>query len=394
MTPLQYRPLRLVLAAALATSAATAQSQSGDSAAVRVEIPADIPLQVLSVDFENSDFQPRGGALVIELEGSIQFRHEGGSVVRAITLAVVAHRRLLGGRAVVAVPSLHVARGETFQVHLSLRIARPLPVPPGPVVQISPDAVLFDTLAAAGPDRLDSVRKMTIRELEARRDREYFLGQLGGGGLQALVSAMQASLRRQAARPRLEVRFAGDGPATAATEADPRELQLAFVQEGGEPLLLEQGSALIIGLISDAPRIRLRNVSAQPVRYFELGWLVRDNRGIVYSVGAAPVERAPLLKPGEYFETGASRRFAFRPRWANEPPALVAMSAYLRSAQLDDGSVWIPSRSALAASELLDVVPVSSEEHRLTLLYRERGPAAVAAELRKLAGNPAHVPSP
>ena len=248
-------------------------------------------------------------------------------------------------------------------------------------------------LVALG-DRLDSVRKMTIRELEARRDREYFLGQLEGGGEQALVSAMQASLRRQAARPRLDVRFAGDGPATATTERDPRELQLAFVQEGDEPLLLEQGSALVTGLISDAPRIRLRNVADQPVQYFELGWLVRDNSGVVYSVGAAPVERAPLLKPGEHFETGAIQRFAFRPRWANEPPALVAMSAYLRSAQLDDGSVWIPSRSVLAASELLDIVPASSEEHRLTLLYRERGPAAVAAELRKLAGSSAAVPSP
>ena len=394
MTPLTHRHPRLLLAAALASSAAIAQSQPVGSGAVRVEIPADVPLQVVAVDFENTELQPRGGALVIELEGSIRFRHEGVATVRAVTLAVDAHERLLGGRAVVAAPSLHAARGETFEVHMSLRMVRPLPAPPGPVVRISPDGVLFDTLAAAGPDRLDSVRKMTVRELEARRDREYFLAQLRGGGPQALASAMQASLRRQAARPRLEVRFAGEGPATAAAEADPREVQLAFVQEGGEPLVLEQGRALITGLVSDAPRIRLRNVSGQPVRHFEVGWLVRDNGGIVYSAGAAPVERTPLLQPGEHFETGASRRFAFRPTRANQPPSLVAMSAYLRSAQLDDGSIWIPSRSALAASELLDVVPVSAEEHRLTQLYRVRGPAAVAAELRKLAGSPPQAPSP
>lgn len=60
------------------------------------------------------------------------------------------------------------------------------------------------------------------------------------------------------------------------------------------------------------------------------------------------------------------------------------MTAFVRNAQFDDGRVWIPSRQALEESPLLQTMPVSVEERRLTQLYRERGPAVVAAELEKL----------
>ena len=59
------------------------------------------------------------------------------------------------------------------------------------------------------------------------------------------------------------------------------------------------------------------------------------------------------------------------------------MLAYLRSAQFDDGTVWVPSREALEASRLAEAVPVSAEERRLSQLYRERGADAIAEELRK-----------
>lgn len=368
--------------AALAVSA-TAQVQPGGRPQVAVDIPDGVPFQVEAFDFENTDWQPRGGALVIELEGSVRFRQLGPQTVRALTLAVDAHDRMLGGRASVSIPSLHAATGDAIEVYVSLRMLRPLPGPPGPAVRIAPDAVLYDSLAAAGPNRLGSVRAMIARELEARRDRAYFRAQLEAGGRDALVSAMQASLRRQAARPRLEVSLARDGPATAG--ARPRTLALAFLPDADAPLILEQGTALVTGSVSDAPRIRLRNRSAQAVRHFELGWLVRDESGVLYSAGAAPVDGAPRLRPGSVFVTSASRRFALRPAGTRRAAAWTGMSAYLRSAELADGSVWIPSRSALAASELLDSVPVSAEEERLSRLYRERGPAAVSAELDRFA---------
>ena len=384
--------LGLALAATLASVAATAQSGSEADPKIAVEIPDGVPLRVVATDFDQSEFEPRGGALVIELAGSIRFRHEGGNAVRAMTLAVNAHERMMGGRAAVSIPSLHALRGEEFQVHVNLRMLRPLPLPPGPVVRIAADSVLFDTLAAAGPDRLDSARKMRVREMEARRDREFFLARWQAGGRGELASAMQASLRRQAARPRLDVRLGGEGPATAGAFGSPREIQFAFVQDSEAPLILEHGTALVTGTVSDAPRIVLRNRAGRGVRRFELGWLVHDRAGKAYSVGSAPVEGETRLATGQRFETGAGGRFEIRPSGASGSMEIEAMSAYVRSVQLDDESVWVPSRAALEESRLLDSVPVSVEEQRLSQLYRQRGPAAVVEELRKFASDEAGGP--
>lgn len=351
---------------------------------VAVEIPEGLPLEIVATDFANTEFEPRGGALVIELTGSIRFRHTGGAAVRALTLAVDTRSPGLGGRAAVAAPSLHARKGEEFEIPLNLRMLRPLPLPAGPAVHIAPDAVLFDTLEAAGPDRLDSIRKMTVRELEARRDRQHFLARWEAGGRDDLVAAMHASLQRQAARPRLDVRLAGTGPATAGS--DPREVRFALVQDEAAPVELLEGTAMVQGVVSDTPRIRIRNRSDQPIRHFEVGWLVADRDGAVYSVGAVPLNASPRIAPGERYEASGSRKFALRPTGTRNESNLGSMTAYLRSARLEDGTVWIPSRHSLDAARILGAVPVSDEERRLTLLYRERGPSAVVDELQKLSG--------
>lgn len=372
--------LKLLGIASVAVLATAAAAQSR----VAVEVPAGMPLEIVATDFANSEFEPRGGALIIELAGSIRFRHTGPAAMRALTLAVYTHSEGLGGRAAVAVPSLHARKGEEFEIPVNLRMLRPLPAPSGPTVHITPDAILFDTLDAAGPDRLDSVRKMTVRELEARRDRQHFLTQWETGGREALSSAMHASLQRQAARPRLDVRLAGTGPATAGR--DRRAVRFALVNDEAAPLELLEGSAVMRGVISDTPRIRIRNRSEQRIRHFEVGWLVEDARGSVYSVGAVPLPTPPQLSPGERYEARGSRSFSLQPTGAGAGSTLASMTAYVRSARLEDGTVWIPSRSSLDAARILGAVPVSDEERRLTRLYRERGPGAVADELRKLSG--------
>ena len=372
--------LKLLGIAAVTVLATAAAAQSR----VAVDVPAGLPLEIVATDFANSEFEPRGGALVIELAGSIRFRHTGPAAVRAVTLAVDTHSEGLGGRAAVAVPSLHARKGEEFEIPVNLRMLRPLPAPSGPTVHITPDAILFDTLDAAGPDRLDSIRKMTVRELEARRDRQHFLTQWEAGGREALSSAMHASLQRQAARPRLDVRLAGTGPATAGS--DRRAVRFALVNDQDAPLELLEGSAVMRGVVSDTPRIRIRNRSEQRIRHFEVGWLVEDARGSVYSVGAVPLPTPPQLSPGERYEARGSRSFSLQPTGAGAGSTLASMTAYVRSARLEDGTVWIPSRSSLDTARILSAVPVSDEERRLTWLYRERGPGAVADELRKLSG--------
>lgn len=372
--------LNLLGVTAVSVLASTVAAESR----VAVEVPAGLPLEVVATDFDNSEFEPRGGALVIELAGSIRFRHTGPAAVRALTLAVDTHSEGLGGRAAVAVPSLHARKGEEFEIPVNLRMLRPLPLPSGPTVHIEADAVLFDTLDAAGPDRLDSIRKMTVRELEARRDRQHFLTQWEAGGREALSSAMHDSLQRQAARPRLDVRFASTGPATAGRAR--RAVRFALVNDENAPLELLEGSAIMRGVVSDTPRIRIRNRSEQRIRHFEVGWLVEDARGSVYSVGAVPLHAPPQLAPGERYEARGSRNFSLQPTGAGDGSTLESMTAYVRSARLADGTVWIPSRSSLDAARILGAVPVSDEERRLTRLYRERGPGAVVDELRKLSG--------
>ncbi len=365
-----------------------AQIASGASHEVLLEVPDGVPLEIVTRDFGESEFEPRGGALIIELAGSIRFRHQGPNAVRAVTLEVDAHREIVGGRAVVTVPSLSARTGEEFDVPINLRLLRPLPLPTGPVVRIAADAVLFDTFDWAGPDRLDTVRKMKTLELEARRDRAFFLSRWKSGGRDALAASMQASLRRQAARPRLDIRLSGVGPATAGRDERTREIQLAFVQDDGAPLVFESGSALVTGFISEAPRIRVRNRTEGSIRQFDIGWLARDGTGTVYSVGSAPVDDELSLEAEEAMEIHASGRFVLRPPGDRGQSTIEWMGAYLRSAQMDDGSVWIPSRQAMEESLVLQTLPVSAEERRLAQLYRDRGPSAVAQELRRFAADP------
>ncbi len=378
---------RLWLAALLASAPLAAQAPQ-QPAAVVIAVPPGVPLQVVSSDFSDSEFEPRGGALVVELSGRVRFRHTGRRAIRAVTLAVDSGHARMGGLASVAVPSLHAGPAEEFEVRLSLRLLRPLPAPEGPLVQVTADAVLLDSLATLGPDRLNSSGQLRALEMEARRDRAYFLSRWHSGGRSSLASAMQASIRRQASRPRLAVRLAGDGPATAAPAASFKRVALALVDFPDSPLALERGWALVNGPVSDAPSLTIRNRSGRSVQRFDIGWLVRDAAGGTYSAGSAPVGRASALRPGESREVGGERRFEMRPVTAGRLEVIEGMDAWLRSAEMDDGSVWIPSRQALEEARLLEAAPASPEEQRLSEIYRSRGPAAVLRELRRLRPQP------
>lgn len=387
MRSLETTRLRVLAAALAAQVTLAAQVAPATSREVAIEVPPGVPLEVVSSDFGGTEFEPRGGALVIELSGSIRFRHTGPDAVRALALAIDARHRMMGGRAAVAAPSLNAASGEDFDVSLNLRLLRPLPLPAGPVVRVTADAVLLDTLAALGPDRLDTVGKMRTREMEARRDREHFLSRWSDGGRDGLAAAMQDSLRRQAARPRLAIRLARGGPATASRSARSQEVELALVDNANAPILLEDGSAIVTGLVSDAPRIRIRNRTGRGIRRFEIGWLVLDGAGSMYSAGSAPLQGSLRLAAHERREIEAGGRFEMRPDGPHEQLGIGGMGAYLRSAHMDDGSIWIPSRHALEESRLLEVAPVSAEEQRLAEIYRSRGPDAVLEEMRRFAAD-------
>ena len=371
-----------VLAVALCALGLYGQSDDPNNA-IAIDVPADVPLEFESKKFENSEIRPRGGALVVDLDGEIRLRNTSANRIRGITVAVSTSASALGGRAIVSVPSLNVAPGESFPLKLNMRLLRPLPAPAGAIVHATVDGVLYDTLAFIGPNLLDSERRMTVREMEARRDREYFQAMLASAGSGGIVEAMQSSLRRQAERPALSARLAGRSGAAIVGASEPREVALAMVGSADAPVLMESGSVLVTGLYSDAPSIRLTNRSNRRLRSFELGWLIRDSDGTLYSAGSVPMETARALDTGAAFSSKTDQKFAFRPARPGSTSTIDGMSVYVRNAQFADGRIWIPSRSDLEAASLLDVVPVSAEEQRLSSLYRDRGPAAVIEELRK-----------
>src|SRR5512140_3839619 len=153
----------------LLTAASAAWAQAPDArSSVKINLPPDSPVTLVSADWGESRATPRGGAMQLDLHASLQLRNAGPRRVRGVTLLVLAQDVTPGGKASVSAPSLDVGAAEVFPVRIDLRLLRPLGG--GPLVEVGLDGVLFDDLSFYGPDRLNSRRSMTSWELEARRD--------------------------------------------------------------------------------------------------------------------------------------------------------------------------------------------------------------------------------
>jgi hypothetical protein len=368
-------PLRLSLAL-WAAAALCAQSQPGS---YRVDLPPDAPLALVSSDWSPSRATPRGGAMLLELHSTLQFRNTGGRRIRGLSLLVTAQDSTPGGRASMTLPSLDIDSGESFPVRLDLRLVRPLQTAPGALVGVQLDGVLFDDLGFYGPNRMNARRVLLGWELEARRDRKSLLAALERGGAEALRAELLGAMARQAAQPQLDVQAARPGRATVLEPE--HEVALAALSLPASPVELLSGSIRIAGDEARAPRLLLRNVGSKPVRSVEVSWLVRDSHGREYAAGALPADVA--LAPGE---TGsAARDGALRFSLPGGAPASVsAMAGFVSSVEFADGGLWLPTRQALQNPRLLGVLPLSGEEERLVEMYRRKGLDAVVIELQKL----------
>ena len=369
----------LILSAGLAV----AQEVRLDSpSSVKVDLPTDSPLALLSANFGESRASARGGALVLDLHMQLSLRNSSPNRVRGVTLLVTAQEVTPGGKASVTVPSLSVGPGEIFPVRIDLRLLRPLQVnPAGPLVAIGLDGVLFDHMAFYGPNRLNSRRSMVAWEMEAQRDREYFKSVLRAGGAGMLQQEVLQSLNRQAERPRLNVKVSRGRSVSAA--APDRTARFAFVRLPGSPVEPENGWAEISGNRAQAPEIQVRNVSPEPVRYVEIGWVVKDSQGGEFMAASVPAtEDDMLLKPGTRGRMLQNTAFQFS-RGEGAPISIQSMTGFVSQVEFADGRVWVPSRGALQASSLLRVVAPSPEEQRLTDLYRKKGLPALMTELEK-----------
>jgi len=363
---------------------AAAQDVRLDSpSSVKVDLPQDSPLTLLSANFGESRASARGGALVLDLHMQLSLRNSSPMRVRGVTLLVTAQEVMPGGKASVAVPSLSVAPGEMFPVRIDLRLLRPLQASPaGPLVEIGLDGVLFDNFAFYGPNRLNSRRSMVAWEMEAQRDRQYFKSVLRAGGAGLLQQEVLQSLNRQAERPRLNVKVSRGGRSVSSAAPD-RAARFAFVRLPGSPVEPENGWAEIAGNRARAPEIQVRNVSPELVRYVEIGWLVKDSQGREFMAASVPAtDNDILLRPGTRGRVLQNTAFQFSSE-EGTPVSIQSMTGFVSQVEYADGRVWVPSRAALQTSALLGVVAPSPEEQRLTDLYRKRGLPALLAELEK-----------
>jgi hypothetical protein len=349
--------------------AAAAVSQT-----LRVDFPAESPVTVVSADWGTSEASPRGGALVVDLRTTLRLRNSGAAPIRGVTLVVLAQEVTPGGKASVSVPSLNVAPGETFPVRIDLRLLRPLQATAGPLVRVELDGVLFDDLTFYGPDRLNSRRTMTAWEIEARRDRRFFKSVLAARGAEGLREEMLASLARLADRPSLDVQVSRRGRAT--TLAAGRRLEFALLKWPDAPIEPLAGMALVAPQEAREATLEVRNRSGRRVRYFEIGWILRDRQGHEYLAGSVPAEIR--LAPGEITQvsTDATLRFS-------RPVAVEAMKGFVSRVEFDDGEFWVPSREHLSGERLDRLVGPSPEEQRLANLYRKKGLEALIDELNR-----------
>jgi hypothetical protein len=344
----------------------------------KIDFPKDSPVGFLSSDYDGSNQTARGGAMVVDLHAALSLRNSTQRRIRGITLVVTAQEVTPGGKGSVTIASLNVGPGESFPVHIDLRLLRPLQAVGDVPVVVGLDGVLFDDLGFYGPDNLGSRRTLTVCELEARRDRRYFNTLLAEGGSERVRNEILGLIRRQTDRPGVDVQMVRGG---RATNIDPeRQVQFAFLKLPDSPVEPVQGMARVAGNEARAPSLEVKNRSDRAVRYLEIGWILHDRAGHHFLAGSVPAELK--LGPGQRTQVLKDTTLRF-PSRAGQSLSIEGMTGFVSTVEFADGNVWIPSRSDLADPALKSVMGPSAEEQRLMQLYRKRGIGAVVDELKK-----------
>jgi hypothetical protein len=353
---------------------------------IAINLPADSPVTVLGAEMGESRASARGGAMIVDLHNMVLNLRNGSSRrIRGLTMLVTAQEVTPGGKGSVAVPCLDAGPGEVFRLPINIRLLRSLQAPGGPLVRVGLDGVLFDDFSFYGPNLLDSKRSMMVWETEARRDRKHFKSVLAGYGPEGLRRLALDSLERQDSRQQLDVKLSRNGRSTSAAATNAGALaQFAFLQFPDSPVQPLDGSARVEGDEARSPHIQVRNRSSKPIRYFEIGWIVKDGSGKEFWAASVPASGNDLnLQPGQTAQTlqdTASLRFSKAP---GSPVNIHGMTGFVSQVEYADGEIWVPNRASLENTQLLRVLAPSPEEQRLTDLYRKKGLQALIEELKK-----------
>lgn len=353
------------------------------ASSVKIDLPADSPLAIISTSLGDSRETARGGVIVLDLHMSLTLRNSGAKHVRGVTLLITAQEFAPGGKGSVARPSIDVPPGQNFNLPVDIRLVRPVGETAGPLVRVQLDGVLFDDLSFYGPNKLHSQRALTFWEVEAQRDRAYLKQALQARGENGLRQEMLASMARQADRTQLDVSLTRNGRATGAVVSSTDHVaQFAVLRVPGAPVQPVEGWAAIAGNEARSPQIDVVNNSKKPVRYVEIGWLVKDKSGRDYVAGSVPGSETTMLLPaGQH--TKLQQDTALRFSKGGRPIEIEGMTAYVSQVEFADGKVWVPARKDLDSSPLLRITAPSPEEERLADIYTKKGLAALVAELNR-----------
>ena len=93
---------------------------------MKIDLPPDSPVTLVSADVGESRASARGGAMVLDLHMSLKLRNNSSHRVRGLTMVVSAQEVTPGGKGSVAVPCLDVAAGDVFPLPINIRLLRPL----------------------------------------------------------------------------------------------------------------------------------------------------------------------------------------------------------------------------------------------------------------------------
>lgn len=364
--------------------AAMAQDTSLPRGSVRINLPRNSPVSLISMANDQSSVSLRGAAMVLDLHMALTLRNDAkAGRIHGITLRVVSQEIAMGGKGSVTIPSLNIAPGEVFPVRIDMQLVRPTQAAGGPLAQVDLDGVLYDNLTFFGPDLLNSKRYLTACELEAQRDRDHFKRVLAQSGKDGLKKQMLESLQRQSELQPLTVRVRrGGSVVTSAAIGSEHMTEFAFLQLPDSPVEPVQGWAAISGNEARAPRIQVRNKSGKPVKYVELGWIVSDSTGREYMAGSLPSSEPSLyLPPGQSARILQESSLNFSSN--GRPVNVRKMTGFINLVQFADDKVWVPNRQMLAEPLLQKVLAPSAEELRLSSLYLRKGVDALIEELKK-----------
>jgi hypothetical protein len=277
-----------------------------------------------------------------------------------------------------------VGAGEVFPLLIDIRLLRPLQPQSGPLAQVGLDGILFNDFSFYGPNRLDSKRTMMVWAKEAERDRQHFKSVLSTYGQEGLRRLALDSLERQDTRPRLDVQVSRGGRSTsAAAAASERQAQFAFLHFPDSPVEPLDGSVRIAGNEAKSPHIDVRNKSPKVVKYFEIGWIVKDNQGKEFWAASVPASGGELnLHPGQTGSALQNTALRFS-KGSGEPVSIQGMTGFVSQVVFTDDKIWVPNRASLENSQLLRVLAPSLEEQWFTDLYRTKGLKALVDELNK-----------